>query len=132
MERRGTGILIVDDEPVLLTFIGLYLRRLVFEVRTERNSQRVWDNAEHDAGELAAAVLDASMPGPGSEPLAQRLLHANPSLAVILASGYPVDMAALEQANPGRVAFLQKPFTPEMLATVLRRMIAAQEQEKDV
>ena len=66
--------MIVDDEPVLLTFIGLYLRRLGFEVRTERNSQRVWDNAEQDAGGLAAAVLDASMPGPGSEPLAQRLL----------------------------------------------------------
>ncbi len=130
MEARQAGILIVDDEPVLLTMIGLYLRRLGYEVRTERSSQQVWDNAERETPSLAAVVLDASMPGPGSEALTQRLLQANPSLSVILASGYPVDMAELEKANPGRVAFLQKPFTPEMLAAALRRMIAA--QEKDV
>lgn len=130
MERGRPGILIVDDEPVLLTVIGLYLRRIGYEVRTEHSSEAVWANADRDAGSLSAVVMDASMPGPGSEAVAEKLLRANPSLAVILASGYPVDMAALETAHPGRVAFLQKPFTPEMLAAALRRMIAA--QEKDV
>lgn len=88
----------------------------------------MWSEAERVAGELAAAVLDVNMPGPGTSELALKLLAANPALVVIMASGYPVDMAALETANPGRVAFLQKPFTPEMLAAALRRMIATQEE----
>ncbi|HUB31812.1 MAG TPA: response regulator [Bryobacteraceae bacterium] len=129
METRRPGILIVDDEPVLLTVLGLYLRRLGYEVRTERSTESIWNDADQQAAGLAAAVLDASMPGPDSQALAQKLLLANPSLAVIMASGYPVDMAALESANPGRVLFLQKPFTPEMLAAALRRMIGAQAQD---
>ena len=49
------------------------------------------------------------------EDLAARMLAANPRLCVIAASGYPVDMSRLEAAAPGRVMFLHKPFSPEML-----------------
>ena len=57
-----------------------------------------------------------------------RLITANPSLCVVVASGYPVDMTALQAAADGRVEFVQKPFTAETLAGALRRMIAAQEK----
>jgi FixJ family two-component response regulator len=63
------------------------------------------------------------------EELALQMLDANPSLRVIAASGYPVDMSRLETAAPGRVAFLHKPFTPEMLADSVRRMLASEEEE---
>lgn len=128
MNPLGPVILIVDDEPALLLVMSLYLKRLGYIVRAERTSERVWSEAERMAGELAAVVLDATLPGPRTEELARRLLAANPLLVAIMVSGYPVDMAALETVNAGRVASLQKPFTPEMLASVLRRMIAAQEE----
>jgi len=57
------------------------------------------------------------------EDLAMQLLRINPAVAVVAASGYPVDMAALEAAAPGRVAFLLKPFAPDLLAETVRRMI---------
>ena len=47
---------------------------------------------------------------------------------MIAASGYPVDMSEVEAAAPGRVAFLPKPFTPEMLVAVVRRMLAPEEE----
>ena len=56
------------------------------------------------------------------------MLNASPFLRVLTSSGYPVDISALEAAAPGRVAFLHKPFTPEMLAATIRRMLAAQEE----
>jgi DNA-binding NtrC family response regulator len=40
-----------------------------------------------------------------------------------------VDVTALEAVAPGRVAFLLKPFTPEMLATAVRRLLAAEEED---
>ena len=64
------------------------------------------------------------------EELALRILAGNPSVSVIAASGYPVDMTALEAAAPGRVMFLHKPFTAEMLVDAVRRMIGS--EEKDV
>jgi DNA-binding NtrC family response regulator len=40
-----------------------------------------------------------------------------------------MDTTAVEAAAPGRVAVLQKPFAPEMLAVAVRRMLATQEEE---
>ena len=57
------------------------------------------------------------------------MLAAGPRLRVIAVSGYPVDMAPLQAAAPGRVMFLHKPFTPEMLGGAVRRMIATQEED---
>jgi FixJ family two-component response regulator len=39
-----------------------------------------------------------------------------------------VDMSALECEAPGRVDFLHKPFTPEMLASAVGRMLAAEKE----
>jgi FixJ family two-component response regulator len=61
--------------------------------------------------------------------LAARMLAADPRLCVIAASGYPVDITVLQAAAPGRVIFLHKPFSPEMLGNTLRRMIATQEAD---
>jgi FixJ family two-component response regulator len=58
------------------------------------------------------------------------MLAADPRLCVIAASGYPVDITMLQTAAPGRVMFLHKPFSPEMLGRAVRRMIGT--QEKDV
>jgi len=70
------------------------------------------------------------MAGLSMEELALKMLQVNPSLRVLATSGYPVDMSRLETAAPGRVAFLHKPFTPEMLAESVRGMLAAQEQKE--
>ena len=128
MELPRRKILIVDDEPALLKMMGVYLTRMGYSVTTCDSTDRAWALIEASAGELAAAVLDATMRGLSTQDLALKLLSANPSLCVVVASGYPVDMTPLDAAGRGRVQFVQKPFTAEMLAGALRRMIAAQEE----
>ena len=128
--REGSGklVLLVDDERPLLRMMSAFLARLGYEARTAESTDGAWELAGPAAADFAAAVLDASMPGMRMEDLASRLLAANPSLRVVVASGYPVDMSLLEAAAPGRVLFLHKPFTSEMLAATLRRLIGAQEK----
>jgi DNA-binding NtrC family response regulator len=121
MPATDVRILIVDDEPALLKMMGVYLRRVGYEVTLVDDTGRAW--AEASAVEYAAAVLDATMRGMPTEELALKLLAANPGLRVVVASGYPVDMSAIEAAGPGRVSFVQKPFTAETLVRTLRRMI---------
>jgi two-component system, cell cycle sensor histidine kinase and response regulator CckA len=126
--RVTQRILIVDDEPPLLRMMSLYLGRLGYSVETADTTAQAWKSADGAQPEFSAAVLDASMAGMSMQDLALRMLRACPSLRVIATSGYPVDMAAVETAAPGRVMFLPKPFTPEMLASAVRRMLAAQEE----
>jgi DNA-binding NtrC family response regulator len=108
----------------------VYLRRLGYTVVTAGGTEKAWAEVEAAAPTFAVAVLDATMNGIPLEDLAARMLEANPRLCVIAASGYPVDMTPLEAVAPGRVMFLHKPFTPEMLGNAVRRMLAT--QEKDV
>ena len=121
-------ILIVDDEQPLLKMMSVYLARLGYAVATADTTDKAWEEANTAEPRFSVAVLDASMTGLSMESLAVRMLQANPSLRVIAASGYPVEMTAIETAAPGRVTFLPKPFTPQMLAKAVKRMIAPEKE----
>ena len=128
MGQGEAKILIVDDEPALLKMMSIYLGRLGYSVITAATTQQAWSEVEADPSAVAVAVLDATMDGISMGDLATRILRASPAAHVLASSGYPVDMTSLEAAAPGRVSFLHKPFTPEMLASAVRRMLAAQEE----
>lgn len=132
MDTAATRVLLVDDEPSLLKLVSTYLSRLGYAVTTANTTEKAWAEMEcalaSGNGLFAVAVLDATMPGLPMKELAERMLKASNSLRILTSSGYPVDIGPLEEAAPGRVAFLHKPFTPEMLAATVRRMLAPQEE----
>src|SRR5580693_2901136 len=113
MPRALGRILVVDDEPPLLRMLTMYLGRVGYAVTAAETTEAAWELVEADPLAFSAAVLDGSMAGITMHDLALRMLNANPELRVLAASGYPVDLTELAAAAPGRVDFLQKPFTPE-------------------
>ncbi len=129
MNHATARILLVDDEPSLLKMMGVYLGRLGYSVTMANSTEKAWAEVEAAPSGYDIAVLDGSMAGLSMEDLALKMLRANPSLCVLAASGYSMDTTAMEAAAPGRVAVLQKPFAPEMLAAAVRRMLAAQEEK---
>jgi two-component system, cell cycle sensor histidine kinase and response regulator CckA len=127
MDEANRRILVVDDEPALLKMLGAYLGRLGYDVVTASTTEKAWLALKSSPFDFAVAVLDATMAGLSLEELAMKMLGENPALCILAASGYPVDISALEAAAPGRVAFLHKPFTPERLAAALRRLLGQEE-----
>ena len=123
MTPTSRKILIVDDEPPLLKMMGVYLKRVGYDATLFESSDRAWTEVGASAGEYAGAVLDATLRGMTTQDLALKLLAANPSICVVVTSGYVVEMSAVEAAGPGRVSFVQKPFTAETLIRTLRSMI---------
>lgn len=134
METPGLSdrsrILLVDDEPALLKMMSVYLERRGYAVTTSGSTDRAAALVEMEPNSFAMAVLDATMPGLSMEDLALKLLRLNPALRVLAASGYPVDISAIEATAPGRVSFLHKPFTPEMLVAAVRRMLGGEEEAR--
>src|ERR1039458_3958434 len=129
MTNAASRILIVDDEPSLLKMLSLYLGRLGYAVVTAGSTEEAWAEVEAAPRAFALVVLDATMIGIRMEDLAARILAADPRVCVIAAGGDAVDIATLRAAAPGRVMFLPKPFTPEMLGSTVRRLIATQEED---
>ena len=108
--------------------MSVYLGRLGYEVTTASDGASASATFHAAPDEFAAVVLDATMPGLSLHELVVDMLQGHSRLCVIAASGYPVDVDELQAAAPGRVMFLHKPFSPSMLATAVRRMLAAQEE----
>jgi two-component system cell cycle sensor histidine kinase/response regulator CckA len=128
MTQGAVRVLIIDDEPPLLRMMSLFLGRVGYAVTTASTSEKDWEEFSAAPHDYSVAVLDATMTGMAMDELGRRMLAASPRLRLIAASGYPVNMAGLESAAPGRVTFLHKPFTPEMLAAAVRRMLGTQEE----
>src|SRR5437667_11665695 len=98
MDRAAGRILLVDDEPALLKMMSMYLGRRGYGVTTADSTENAWSTVEASPSEFDVAVLDATMPGLSMQDLALRILAASPSLCVIAASGYPVDMTVMDSA----------------------------------
>ena len=132
MDPAATRVLLVDDEPTLLRLVSSYLGRLGYSVTVANTTEKAWAEMEaaiaDESQRYSVALIDATMAGTPLHELAARMLSASDSLRVIAWSGYPVDIAPLEEIAPGRVAFLHKPFIPGKLAAALRRMLASQEE----
>jgi two-component system, cell cycle sensor histidine kinase and response regulator CckA len=128
MSDTGSCILIVDDEPPLLRMMSLYLERKGYHVTVAGSAAKARSELAAAPGRYEVVVLDATLPGTTLTGFAGEILASEPAVRVLAASGYPIDMSALEVAAPGRVAFLHKPFSPEMLATVVRRLLGKEEE----
>jgi CheY-like chemotaxis protein len=122
---RGQGtVLVVEDEEGVREVVGRMLERLGFQVITATDgvdALRVLD--EHNGG-VAAVLLDLSMPRMGGPETVQLLRERSPELPVVLMSGYTEQEMASKILNGtgGAVGFLQKPFLPEDLSSVLRQL----------
>jgi DNA-binding NtrC family response regulator len=114
-------ILVVDDEPSVLEFVGKLLRRSGYNVVALSRAQDalVWLR-EHPGG-AHLLVSDVVMPGMSGLDLVAELRTTHPDLPALLISGYP-DRVPRTVAEP-LAPLLQKPFTPVQLLDEVRRLL---------
>jgi PAS domain S-box-containing protein len=121
---RGTEtVLVVEDEDAVRVFTGRALTGSGYHVIEARRAEEALEIIARNPGTISALLTDVSMPGgmSGCE-LAKRLAAAQSNIKVIFMSGFNPDDPALEQMQPPP-AYLQKPFSPDVLATKLREVL---------
>ena len=123
-ELRGSGtVLVVDDEPVVRTMAKKALELYGYEVLVAEGGPAAIDIANRHAGEIAAVVLDLSMPGMGGEETLPELRKIRPAARVVISSGYS-EAEAMRFFHDQQVSgFIQKPYTPAGLARRLKAAI---------
>lgn len=102
-----------------------YLRRLGHDVVACRDGQEAWEAFERDPGSFTLVLADMSLPEMSGSELLSRMLNLNPQICILICSGYPFDSSTLPASHQHQIGFLQKPFTPRMLADSIEQLEAS-------
>lgn len=122
--RGHETILIVEDEAPLRSLVKNILVRFgyrVIEATSGKEALILW--LDHKA-DIDLVLTDLVMPdGMSGMELVKLLLEEKPGLKVIYTSGYSAEMAAHHADLPPDSAFLPKPYRPQHLVELVRRVL---------
>jgi CheY-like chemotaxis protein len=121
--RRGTTLLLVDDEEVVREMVGEVLEQEGLAVLRAEDGRRALDLFREARGRVDVVLLDLSMPGWSGEETCRRLRELDPDVPVILSSGYDPDEARGRFGAGAPAGFIQKPYRPEQLLAEIERCL---------
>jgi PAS domain S-box-containing protein len=116
-------VLIVEDEGEILTLAKLVLEKYGYKVLHAQSPSDALASCEHYREKIDLLITDVIMPGMNGKELKERLDAKYPGIKVLFMSGYPADIVAHRGVLEEGVEFLQKPFTPVMLAKKIREVL---------
>lgn len=118
----GLTVLVVDDEPAVLSISARILEREGYSVLQASDGtvalEMIGQNGPPDL-----VVTDVMMPGIGGVELARRLKLDWPALPVIFMSGFSADDVRWSGAPNVAAALLQKPFLPDALVAAVAALL---------
>jgi PAS domain S-box-containing protein len=114
-------ILFAEDDSAIRILVSRTLEVLGYRVLSASDGLAALELAARHEGEIDMLLTDVIMPSVGGHELAERLKGALPGLKVAFVSGYAGDELALRKL--GQARFLQKPFTLESLARMVRGVL---------
>jgi DNA-binding NtrC family response regulator len=120
MSTGHETILLVDDESSLLETGGELLSFMGYQVITAGSGEEALEVIEKEKDRISLVILDLMMPGMGGEKCLAEILKIEPSMKVIVASGYTASSAAWEIEEKGAAAFIKKPYQLEELSKIIR------------
>ena len=119
--RNGT-VLLVDDEPMVRNSGKRLLDRLGYQVLLARNGEEAITTYRENRSDIWLVVLDLIMPMMDGEETFVKLQEIDPSVRVLLSSGYSKEEKADALLSKGAAGFLQKPFDLKTLMRELDRI----------
>ena len=116
-------VLLVEDEESVRQLVRDTLEARGYKVLEAEDGEAGLQTAKEFAGTIDVIITDVVMPGMSGRELAQRVTEARPETKVLYLSGYTEEAIAHEGALDPGTAFLQKPFTLQVLSRKVREVL---------
>jgi two-component system cell cycle sensor histidine kinase/response regulator CckA len=123
-EFRGIEtILIVDDEPDILDIGQSTLEQFGYTALTARSGEEAVEVYSRQTERINLVILDLGMPGMGGDKCLKELLRLNPSVKVLIASGYAATQTVQSVMEAGAAGFMAKPYRLEDMLKKVRDVL---------
>ncbi|MEM7587041.1 MAG: response regulator [Acidobacteriota bacterium] len=123
--RADGTILVVDDEDLVLEVTQEILESRGWQVLIATGGVEAVDIYRQQGSEIAAVVLDMTMPEMDGEEVFEALREIDPEVKIIIMSGYSRKKISRRILDMGLGGFLHKPFRPQELIDKLHDMLEA-------
>jgi len=126
-ELKGNGerLLLVEDEAAVRDFASRALRHNGYDVIVAANAEEAEAIVGTERGTLDLIVSDVVLPGNSGLHLVDRLRTLQPTLRVLLTSGYVDRKSQWDVIRERDLPFLAKPYSLVALLQAVRRALAA-------
>lgn len=121
---KMTGLLLVDDDPLIIEGLGFMLRKQ-YKLVTAESRQQAIENINLSDELPGLALIDLGLPPYPHKPdegfaLIRELLSLQPNMKVLVLSGQDNDVNIQHALAIGAVDFIAKPAEPELLMSRLQ------------
>lgn len=117
------SILIVDDEKAILDLLELAFSDFNINCFKASNGQEALEVFHKNKDSIKAVLTDMEMPKIGGKQLFFKLMEIDPSLNVILFSGYSNNDDVQDCLDNGAITFFYKPFKLKELISKVEEVI---------
>ena len=117
-------MLLVEDEDLIRALAEQILVDRGYRVLPAANASEAIEVVSRESEPIDLLLTDVVMPGSSGGDLAQRLLRRHPEMKVLYMSGYSDSLMLRYGVLQERSAFLQKPFSADVLERKVRDLLA--------
>jgi len=121
--RLRGRVLLVDDEDLILQTIGSALKALGLEVFTARDGVEALERFR-ESPRPDLVLMDLTMPRMDGREAFQVMHSLDPSVPVVLSSGFTEQDSIQTLSGHNPAAFIQKPYQIKVLRQLLRRVLS--------
>ena len=125
----GKGnILLVDDEEMILGVASQMLEKMGYHVLKAKSGEEAIQLYKENKDTIDLVILDMIMPGVGGGKTCDTIKEINPSIKILLSSGYSLENQATEIRGRTWDGFIQKPFKMNRLSRKIREILDSDRQ----
>ncbi|MGI8961383.1 MAG: response regulator [Bryobacteraceae bacterium] len=115
-------VLLADDDVILRNLFLYILQSLSYAVLVAANGEEAMELSRAFHGEIILLLTDMDMPQMGGDQLGELIMKERPGLRILQISGSTAESFVGRNLT---LAFLHKPFGPEVLVDKIREVMTA-------
>lgn len=116
-------VLVVENESAIRHLVQMALERHGYHILAAESGADALRVAGSHAGRIDLLISDVVIPDMNGPEIARRLSTAHPELHTLFMSGYMDDALGEHGLGGEEVDFIQKPFSPRVLAQKVREIL---------